>query len=222
MQLTTESIALTSYEYSSPRSRYYRLQAREDKVVGGDRPWEFVESSKRISSQTNRSFAEDGPATALFKILLTPYLYTLYGKHLGIPQKYRHARSIRNKNALRVWREALQKHFLGAFLYKFEVGLESDEIHVHVVADKYAGLLELARGNNEACKPVTDSKGLIRYLEKPPCYPIKKRVREYARALAKAKGSKLPKVSGYVGLPPKTERFVSETKSIIAVYDMKN
>lgn len=222
MQLTTESIALRSYEYSSPRSRYYRLQAREDKVVGEDRPWEFVDSEKRISSQTNRAFAEDGPATALFAILLIPYFYTLHGKQLSIPKKYRHARYIRNKEALRVWREALQKYFVGAFLYKFEVGLESDEIHVHLVADMYAGLLELSRDYSEGCKPVTDAKKLIRYLEKPPCYPIKKRVREYARALAKAEGSKLPKVSGYIGLPPKAERFVSEVKSSIAVSDMKN
>lgn len=219
MNTTTETIVKSSWSYSNPVTRYYRLRKRPDLVAKNDLPWEFVDSSKRISSQTNRAFAEDGPATALFIALPYPYLYTLYGEQLGIPIKYRHARCIRSRKALKVWREALQKHFRGAYLYKFEVGLESEVMHVHLVANVDAAFLEMSRLSNLACKPVTDPKGMIRYLEKPPCYPILKRVKEYRRALKDAAGSKLPKVSGYVGLPSKAKRFVSEQEPIIAVTD---
>lgn len=220
-QYTENYTELQAWIYSSPISLYYRLRARPDLVAKEDLPWEFVDSSKRISSQTNRAFADDGPATALFAALAAPYLFTLYGEQLGIPIKYRHARCIRSRKALKVWRDAQQGRLKGCYLYKFEVGLESDEMHVHVVADRDAGFLELPRFNNPACKPVTDARGLIRYLEKPPCYRIYKRVKEYHRALKGAEGSKLPKVSGYVGLPSRAERFVSEQKPFSAVTDAK-
>ena len=155
--------ATGQFNYSSPISRYYRLKKRDDLVLKADLPWEFIDSNKRISSQTNRAFASDGPATALFANLRVPFLYTLYGELLGIPVKYRHARSIRSRKALKVWREALRNHFSGCYLYKFEVGLESDLIHVHVVADQYAGLLMLPRSNNQICKPITDPKGIIQW-----------------------------------------------------------
>ncbi len=219
MNTTTENIVKQSWTYSSPIIRHYRLRERTDLVPKDELPWEFVDSNKRISSQTNRAFAEDGPATALFRALPYPYLYTLYGEQLGIPVKYRHARCIRSRKALKVWREALQRHFKGAYLYKFEVGLESEVVHVHVVANVDAAFLEMSRFGNLACEPVTNPKGMIRYLEKPPCYPIRKRVKEYQRAVKDATGTKLPKVSGYVGLPSKAERFVSEQKPIVAVTD---
>lgn len=222
MNSTTENVVRTHYEYSHPITRWYRLQKREDKVPKDELPWEFIDSNKRISSQANRAFAPDGPATILFALLRSPYFYTLFGEQLEVAVKYRHARCIRNGKALDVWRKALRKRFGGCYLYKFEVGLESDVIHVHVVAEKYAGLLELSRVDNQACKPVTDPKGLIDYLEKPPCYPIRKRVKEYNRAKSIAGSSKPPKVSGYVGLPGKAKRFVSDKKSESPVTDVRN
>ena len=222
MYSSIEGSTTGGFTYSSPISRYYRLKERGDLVSKADLPWSFVDSNKRISSQTNRAFASDGPATALFANLRVPFLYTLYGELLGIPAKYRHARSIRSRKALKVWREALYIHFCGCYLYKFEVGLESDLLHVHVVADQYAGFLMLPRLNNQICKPITDPGGIIRYLEKPCCYPIRKRVKEYRRALKAVGESKLPKVSGYVGLPTKIGRFVTDELSSKPVTDVKN
>ncbi len=219
MNLTTENIVNQPLPYRNPVTRYYRLQQRDDMVAKENLPWEFIHSSKRISSQTNRAFADDGPATALFAALAAPYLFTLYGEQLGIPVKCRHARCIRSREALKVWRNALREHFRGCYLFKFEVGLDSDMMHVHVVTDRNAGLLEMPRFNNPACKPVSDPKGIIRYLEKPPCYPIRKRIKELRRAVKYAAGSKLPKVSGYERLLPIAARFVSERNSISAVTD---
>jgi hypothetical protein len=124
MQSTTESIASPIHAYSNPITRWYRLQQREDKVLRADLPWEFVDSSKRANSQANRAFADDGPATALFANLISPFLYTLYGEQMGIAVKYRHARCIRSRKALEIWREELREYFRGCYLYKFEVGLD--------------------------------------------------------------------------------------------------
>lgn len=192
--------------YSNPITRYYRLRERDDVVPRDELPPEFVDSSKRINSQANRAFADDGPATALFAKLSNPYLFTVHGDKLGIAERYRHARCIRSKKALAVWRDALKETFTGCYLFKFEVALESDELHVHLIADEQAGLPELVRGS-KACKPVTNKKGIIRYLNKPPCYPIRKRVKEYVRAKKCVGDSKLPEVSGYMRLPAKSERM---------------
>ncbi len=196
--------------YSSPVSRYYRLKGRDDIVPRDELPYEFVDSDKRVTSSLTRAFAPDGPATALFAKLADSYLFTVYGAALGVPERYRHARCIRSKKALSVWRDALKKHFAGCYLFKFEVGLDDDELHVHVVADKQAGLSELVRGS-EQCKPVTDKKGVIRYLKKPPVYATKKRHKEYLRAKKRVGDGKLPEVSGYERLPSKPERLCQST-----------
>ncbi len=207
MYCTTEYIVNQGWSYINPMSRYYRLLERDDLVDKADLPWEFVDSNKRVSSKLNRAFKPDGPATQLFTEIERPYLYTLHAAQLHIPKKYDHARCIRKQDALSVWRVALRERFTGVWFYKLEVGLE-EVLHVHVVADEWAGLPELRRGS-ELCKPIRkgDEKKVMRYLAKPPCYPTTKRVDEYLRAKKRVGGARLPEVSGYVGLPSKRERL---------------
>lgn len=142
-----------------------------------------------------------GAASRLAAVTDELHLYTLHTAHLGLSERLAAPTGIYRHKTVTVWREAISEAFTGAYWWRIEAGTEG-RLHVHVMADRDAGPVDLVRGG-ECCKPVHDLPGLLRYLAKPVVLPTDEALAVYRKAKARARkqGKQLPRTSGYIGIP---------------------
>jgi hypothetical protein len=142
-----------------------------------------------------------GAASRLEAVTDELHLYTLHAEHLSLHERLAKPSGIYQHKTVAAWREAVSGAFSGAYWWRIEAGAEG-RLHVHVIADKSAGPVDLVRGG-ECCKPVYDLPGLLRYLAKPVVLPSHEALAVYRKAKARVRrqGKQLPRTSGYVGIP---------------------
>lgn len=165
----------------------------------------FKDSPNRRQRKVKLAFGTEDKkswAAKLYEALDEPYFYTLHPHtHLGFPDSYREPFMIFRDCAVEQLKQRLKELLLPPFYFKFEIG-ESGNLHVHVIANKNAGLMHIPRTGN-VIKKVYDYPRLISYLSKPKiAYTA-----EHEQLLAKEKsrlrnqGQKcFPKISGTYGL----------------------
>lgn len=129
----------------------------------------FKDSPNRRKRKTRLAFGTEdkkGWATKLLEALDEPYFYTLYPHiHLEFPDCYREPFIIFRHLPVYQLKERLKELLLLPFYFKFEIGISAD-LHIHVMANKNSGLLDIPRTGN-VVKEVYDFKGLVSYLSKP-------------------------------------------------------
>ena len=165
-------------------------------------PSRFINSSQRRTGRARRALRNgDGPAARLYASVTALYLYSLHAEHLALPQMLTAPKMIYVHDAVRSWREAVRHHLRPPYYYRLEVGREH-RLHVHVLANRDAGLLHLPR-DRELIKPVYDLEGMLKYLAKPPVPLSDEALVEYQNAVKRASesGRRLPNLSGFVGVP---------------------
>lgn len=93
----------------------------------------------------------------------------------------------------------LKELFNPPFYYKLEVG-KAEKLHIHLIAEKDAGLNELPR-KTERIKEGYNFEGLVRYLSKPNVAYSEQSLNYFQtekRRLNKLGRKRFPRTSGYV------------------------
>lgn len=129
----------------------------------------FKDSLNRRQRRAKQAFdtkEKKGWAVKLFEVLDEPYFYTLLpNTHLGFNKEYRNAFYIFRALPIAQMKLRVKELLNEPFYYKFEVG-ESGSLHIHLIANKEAGLSEISR-NGRVIKEVSNKVGLVEYLSKP-------------------------------------------------------
>lgn len=121
-------------------------------------------------------------------------------KHLSLPKRFAAPSGFFDPAVVKAIREAIKSTLCGPLWWRLEVS--ENHLHVHVLADRYAGLPWLPR-DGRLIRPVTDLEGLLRYLSKCPLPRNDAFICLYLERQAEAKrlGTRLPRTSGTMGLP---------------------
>jgi hypothetical protein len=178
----------------------------------------FLNSAKKKRGRFNQAIKPGKPALKLFRELsdpFEPYFYSLRHHHLQLESDLAASKNLYDHKAIKLWKEHLKQAVDAPYFYKFEVGQNRDgslgKLHVHLVADVDAGLLDIPR-DGEIIKPIPsfeDYGRVMRYLLKPPVTSSTAGKAEYLKALIRIQRENTvlprskqrrgpPQVSGYV------------------------
>ncbi len=184
------------------------------------RSYRFLNSAKKKNGRLNRSMKPGKSADRLFRELsypFEPYHYSLRHHHLKIDKEMAASKYLYDHLIIKSWKIQIRLLIDPPYFFKFEVGTDKDGtlslLHLHLIADVDAGLLEIPRtSKSEIIKPITDLADFRRRLlylfkpgvEKSPEAVVEyleaiKRIKEENARLPKSKQRKqLPQISGYV------------------------
>ena len=133
----------------------------------------------------------DGWAARLWGTLKHPHAYTLHAKHLGLPLECSEPANFYCKKNVDLWKAAIKASFASPLHWKLEL---AERVHVHITADRDAGLPHLRRGG-ELVKPIYDYEGWLFYIAKPAA---QWNARNLALWLRAKRQGRLPRLSGTV------------------------
>lgn len=138
----------------------------------GDVPSRFRRRPKTQTGRARRAFRRGAPGDRLMSSLdRHAYLFTLTPADVGLPEHLEQPSNLYQHAALETIFGALERTFSGPFYAVLEVGegtaSERGRLHIHAVAHRDDGPPDLRR-DSERHKPVTDARGLYRYLAKAP------------------------------------------------------
>lgn len=138
----------------------------------GDVPSRFRQRPKTQTGRARRAFRRGAPGDRLMSSLgRHAYLFTLTPADVGLPEHLEQPSNLYQHAALETIFGALERTFSGPFYAVLEVGegtaSERGRLHIHAVAHRDDGPPDLRR-DSERHKPVTDARGLYRYLAKAP------------------------------------------------------
>ncbi len=180
----------------------------------------FLNSAKKKKGRFNQAIKPGKPAYRLFYELSEPfetYFYSLRHHHLELDRELAASRNLYDHEAIKLWKEQLKQAMDAPYFYKFEVGQRKDgslgKLHVHLVADIDAGLLDIPR-DGEIIKPISsfeDYGRVLRYLLKPPVASSALAKAEYLKALIRIQRANkvLPRSKQRMG-PPQVSGYVWE------------
>lgn len=164
------------------------------KVYADYLPDHFLETSARKRRGKNKALdSGDGWACRLYSSLSDPHAYTLHASHLGLPPECSDPANFYTKANRDHWHAAVKAAFASPLHWKLEL---AERVHVHVIADKDAGLPHLKRGG-EVIKPITNYEGWLYYIAKPVAQWNACNMALWLKA--KRRG-RLPRMSGTSGL----------------------
>ncbi len=140
----------------------------------GDVPSRFRQRPKTQTGRARRAFRRGAPGDRLMTSLgSSAFLFTLTPADVGLPEHLEHPGNLYQHAALEEIFGALERTFSGPFFAVVEVGdgppagTSRGRLHLHIIAHEHDGPPHLRR-NSERHKPVTDPRGLYRYLHKAP------------------------------------------------------
>lgn len=148
----------------------------------------FRDSYRKQLGQARRLLKDGELGDQLFKTLRNPYFYSCHAERLGLPPSCARPEGIFDPVMIERWKRQLTLLFERPLFAALEVGgkgeLHAGRMHAHVVAERNAGLLHLAR-DGEPIKAIGDTdedrERLLAYLHKNlPDAP--ELVRAYRRA----------------------------------------
>lgn len=105
----------------------------------------------------------EGWAARLWGTLNEPHAYSLHAEHLGLPPRCADPTNFYCRENVALWKAAIDAAFTKPLHWKLELG---ERVHVHLIADREAGLPHLPRGG-ELVKSIYDLEGWLFYLAKP-------------------------------------------------------
>lgn len=213
--LTVERIDRMNYAQNSLNQSVWSqhpevaAQAYFDEFMGNEdasknvEPYPLRYSEIDQQQEAWRKFNRDTqPAKRLLDNIDNLYLYSLHAKDLGLDEYYEDAYNFPLRSydpTLRaVWEAKVKEHFGENYFLKIE---HSTRMHVHLLADKDAGLLHIPRGG-EVIKPVKagDEIKVLGYLYKPhaTCTVENLAIWIHAKRKLGLQGKNLPKKCRYV------------------------
>lgn len=144
-----------------------KMQPCEHSILPCFLPDRFVNSKRQNKIKARKEVLKGGLFTQFIAEPINHYFYSLHlYEHFGLPKSDEEEYLIYDHKHLNILKHILAKHFQKPYYYCFQVGIEG-RLHVHLIADKYAGLLDLKR-DTEVIKPVYDFAGLLAYFYEPP------------------------------------------------------
>lgn len=136
----------------------------------------------------------DGWAARLLGNLGDPHFYSLHACELGLPPECEDPRNSYSKANVKCWKGAIEASLAPPLWWKLELG---NRIHVHIIADRDAGLPEILRGG-ELIKRIADYEKLLLYLAKPNA---EWNAHNFALYLHAKRRGHLPRLRGTIGVP---------------------
>jgi hypothetical protein len=169
-------------------------------------PDRFYTSTRQRVAAAKTALKPSGWATHLLDQLDHPdqpaYFYSLHMTHLGLPVDYANPQFMFYPLVIEAIKEAIAKHIPKPYYWKLEVGRDH-ALHVHLIAGRPLPQLgHLARSGSKVIQPIKPGTEhtLLAYLSKPTAPWSAGNYANYLEAKATKQTSRLPNLSGLVGL----------------------
>jgi hypothetical protein len=169
-------------------------------------PDRFNISTSKRKKAAKAALQPDGWANKLLGQLGYPqrpvYFYTLSAGNLGLPIDYADPRYLYAPTVIDEIKAAIAKHIPQPYHWRVEVGTHGT-LHVHTIGPYAPALSHLAHPNSlrvQAIRPGTELRPFA-YLQKPVALWTASNYGIYLEAKATKQTSRLPNLSGQIGLP---------------------
>jgi hypothetical protein len=174
-------------------------------------PDRFYTSTRQRKAKAKHTLQLSGWATKLLGQLGHPttpaFFYTLSVANLGLPIDYADPRYLYAPTVIAEIKAAIAKHIPKPFYWRVEVGRDG-AVHVHLIAQA-APLLSYLAGEGskrvQAIRPGTEL-ALLAYLAKPTAPWSAANYATYLEAVAHKQTSRLPNLSGQLGIKKSPQR----------------
>lgn len=169
----------------------------------------FKDTPKRRERASQRAFGlGDGWASRLLMELEEPYFYSLHMYHLDLPETYTNPAIVFRELPTKQIIHRIKDCFIAPYYYKLEVSkgsqnTSSPKLHVHLIANKDAGLLKLPR-DGQMIKPIPsieDYERVVKYLCKPKLgdsEEVRQILDKERKRLARLPSRSFPRTSGVI------------------------